>query len=162
QGTVVYLVLEGHEGFADRRDAFQARHMQPGEKIPAFKLCGAPLDLIRDHKQLIADIKAQCPHPAVIVIDTLNRSLVGSESSDEDMANYLRAADAIGLAFDCLVVIIHHCGHSENRPRGHSSLIGAADVMISVKKDAAGNVVTTVDMAKDMADGATLLSRLEV
>jgi RecA-family ATPase len=35
-------------------------------------------------------------------------SLVGSESKDVDMAAYVRAADAIRDAFDCVVIIIHH------------------------------------------------------
>jgi hypothetical protein len=39
------------------------------------------------------------------VLDTLNRSLAGSESDDEDMAAYVKAADAIREAFGCAVVI---------------------------------------------------------
>jgi hypothetical protein len=34
--------------------------------------------------------------PVAICIDTLNRSFTGSESSDEDMTAYLKAADAVG------------------------------------------------------------------
>ena len=29
--------------------------------------------------------------PAAVIIDTLNRSLAGSESSDEDMAAYIKS-----------------------------------------------------------------------
>jgi len=65
-------------------------------------------------------------------------------------------------AFGCLVVIIHHCGVDETRPRGHTSQTGAADVQISVKKDAVTKIVTaTVELAKDMPEGATFASRLE-
>src|SRR5258708_31757393 len=85
----------------------------------------------------------------------MNRSLAGSENKDVDMAAYIRAADALQKAFNCLVVIIHHCGIDESRPRGHSSQTGAVDVQISVKKDAAGIMTTTVELAKDMAEGAT-------
>jgi hypothetical protein len=86
----------------------------------------------------------------------LNRSLAGSESKDEDMAAYLQAAAALQEAFDCLVVIVHHCGTDDSRPRGHTSQTGAADVQISVRKDAERNVVVTVDFAKDMPEGTTL------
>jgi choline dehydrogenase-like flavoprotein len=49
-------------------------------------------DLIADHKQLIAEITGQSSErPALVVIDTLNRSLAGSENSDKDMAAYIRA-----------------------------------------------------------------------
>jgi hypothetical protein len=162
QNEVAYLALEGQEGFGDRRDAFYKHHLEPGETVPLFKFLGTTLDLVKDHTQLIADIKAQSAKPGCVVIDTMNRSLNGSESSDEDMSAYLRAADAIQHAFNCVVIIIHHCGHDQSRPRGHSSQIGAADVQISVKKDAAGIITSTVELAKDMAEGATFASKLEV
>jgi hypothetical protein len=161
QCEVVYLALEGQSGFGNRAEAFRQCHLQQGEKVPAFKLSGASLDLIKDHPQLIDDIRRQSVKPGCVVIDTMNRSLVGSENEAEDMAAYLRAADAITQAFDCLVVIIHHCGIDGSRPRGHTSQTGAADVQIAVQK-AAGNVVATVEFAKDMAEGTTFASRLEV
>jgi hypothetical protein len=34
------------------------------------------------------------------------------------------------------VVIVHHCGIEGTRPRGHSSLTGAADAQLAVKRDA--------------------------
>jgi hypothetical protein len=162
QNEIVYLALEGQAGFVNRRDAFYQECLSPGETVPAFKLCGATLDLIKDRQQLIADIRRQSSSPGCIIIDTMNRSLAGSENKDVDMAAYIRAADALQKAFNCLVVIIHHCGIDESRPRGHSSQTGAVDVQISVKKDASGIMTTTVELAKDMAEGATLQSRLKV
>ena len=99
--------------------------------------------------------------PVVVVIDTLNRSLAGSESDDKDMAAYIRAADAIRHAFGCVVIIVHHCGVDATRPRGHTSLIGAVDAQLAVKRDAAENIVVTVERMKDGPEGETLVSRLE-
>jgi hypothetical protein len=160
-GPIVYCVLEGRDGFARRIEAFRLTH--PKSKGAPFYLMHTPLDLIRDQKALIASISAQMPegvNPAAVAIDTLNRSLVGSESSDEDMANYVRAADAINAAFDCVVPVIHHCGHNADRPRGHSSLLGAADVLIAVKRDGADNIVATVEASKDGPLGMEIVSRL--
>jgi hypothetical protein len=162
QGEVAYLALEGQAGFAKRRDAFRKSFLESDQKVPLFKLCGATLDLIKDHKKLIVDIKEQSAKPAIVVIDTLNRSLVGSESSDEDMAAYLKAANAIEAAFACLVVVIHHCGVNESRPRGHSSMTGAADVQIKVTKDDDGVISAVLELAKDLEEGATFPSRLKV
>jgi hypothetical protein len=162
QNEVAYLALEGQEGYPRRRDAFYGHYLEPGETVPLFNFCGVSLDLINDHQQLIADIRAQAPNVGCVTIDTLNRSLNGSESSDEDMAAYLKAADAIKDEFNCVVIIIHHCGHNGERPRGHSSLIGAADMQIAIKKDDAGIVAATVELAKDMPEGVTINSRLEV
>lgn len=165
QGNVIYLALEGQDGFADRVDAFRLRRFDDGRGVvPGFYLVKERTDLIRDNAELIRCIRSQCTvgKPAVVVIDTMNRSLVGSESKDEDMAAYIKAADAIKEAFECAVIVIHHCGINESRPRGHTSLTGAADVQISVKKGSTGNIVATVECAKDMAEGTVIGSRLEV
>jgi len=163
QGPVVYCALEGVSGFKNRIAA--SRKTYPESKGAPMSLMFTPLDLVKDRKALIESIRAQLPegvNPAVVTLDTLNRSLVGSESKDEDMAAYVRAADAVRDAFDCLVVIIHHCGHSADRPRGHSSLLGAADVLIAVKRDDANNIVATVENSKDGPAGLEIVSRLVV
>jgi hypothetical protein len=77
------------------------------------------------------------------------------------MGRYIKAADALRDAFDCLIVIVHHSGHEGQRPRGHSSLLGALDVLISVKRSEDQLVVAEVEMAKDDESGATFVSKLD-
>jgi hypothetical protein len=162
QGGVVYLALEGGHGFQGRAEAFRLGHPELGGDPPFF-LVTAAVNLIADHAALIDSIKAQHKGgaPAAVVIDTLNRSLVGSESKDVDMANYIRAADAIREAFGCVVVIIHHSGIEQGRPRGHTSLTGAVDAQIKVERDEADNILATVEWMKDGPEGAVVVSRLE-
>jgi RecA-family ATPase len=149
RGLVVYCALEGVSGFRNRVEAFRQYRLGKSDQ-PSFSLMSGSLRLVSDQRAFIHSICDQIGEekPAAICIDTLNRSLEGSESSDEDMANYIRAADALREAFDCLVVIIHHCGHNGERPRGHSSLIGAVDVQIAVR-NTAGTIVAKVELAKD-------------
>jgi AAA domain len=162
QGPVTYICLEGTRGFRKRKTAFENANLTGGED-PPFYLISDPLALVKDVKTLIGDIKQQAGEdiPSIVCIDTLNRSLVGSENNDQDMAAYVRAADAIRDAFDCLVVIVHHCGHEAQRPRGHSSLIGALDVQIAVSRDTEGNIVSQLELAKDGEPGLVFVSRLE-
>jgi len=162
-GPVVYCILEGQQGFRRRNKAFLLEKMANNDANPPFFLMETPISLARDHKHFIADIRRQigAPGPAVICLDTLNRSIDGSESDDRDMAAYIRAADAIHKAFNCLVVIIHHCGHEAKRPRGHSSLMGALDVQISIKRDTEGNIVAEVELGKDVETGLQFVSRLK-
>src|SRR5262249_35997842 len=129
---------------------------------PPFYLMAASLSFVADHEAMIRDIRKQLGFrlPVAICLDTLNRSLAGSESSDEDMAAYIRAADAVRDAFDCLVLIVHHCGHDGNRPRGHSSLIGALDVQIAVSRHASGNIIAELELSKDGEVGLQFVSRL--
>lgn len=159
QGSVVYLALEGGQGFRARVAAFRLIHRVNNAD---FSMITVRTDLIADHAVLVADIRAQQAAPALVVVDTLNRSLSGSENEPKDMAAYVRATDAIREAFGCAVLVIHHCGVDGTRPRGHTSLTGAADAQLNVKRDAANNIVLTVEWMKDGPEGDTIVSTLQV
>jgi AAA domain len=90
----------------------------------------------------------------MVVLDTLNRSFVGSESKDEDMASYIRAAEVIRNQWDCIVVIVHHCGHDTSRPRGHSGLTAAVDAQIAITREEGSDIiVATVEFMRDGPEG---------
>jgi hypothetical protein len=157
-GPVVYCAFEGGDG-----EAFRQRQLAEGAAGVPFYLVATRIDLIKEHPQLIRDIRTQLgmEKPVAVVLDTLNRSLNGSESNDADMAGYIKAADAIREAFDCVVIIVHHCGVEGTRPRGHTSLPGAVDAQLAVKRDDADNVIVTVELMKDGPQGDVICSRLE-
>ncbi len=162
-GTVIYCAFEGQTGIEARCAAFRKKFLADHQEPVPFYLEPVTLDLVKDAPELIRLIRRTLGNeqPAVIVLDTLNRSLRGSESSDEDMSAYIRAADSLREAFDCAVIIVHHCGIDGTRPRGHTSLTGAVDAQLSVRRDAAGSIVMTVEYMKDGAPGDTIVSRLE-
>jgi hypothetical protein len=162
QGVVVYCALEGCTAFKNRVEAFRHEKLADNASAVPFSLMASPMQLVADHPALIASIRGNAPVPAAVVIDTLNRSLTGSESSDENMSAYVLAADAVRDAFNCAVVIVHHCGHEGTRPRGHSSLMGALDAQVAVKRDTSDNIIATVELMKDGAQGDEFASRLEV
>jgi hypothetical protein len=162
-GTVVYCAFEGQTGIEARCAAFRKKYLTDHRDPVPFFLEPVTLDLVNDGPELIRVIRLTLGdvNPAVIVLDTLNRSLRGSESSDVDMSAYIRAADSLRETFDCAVIIVHHCGIDGTRPRGHTSLTGAADAQLSVSRDAGGGIVMTVEYLKDGAPGDTIVSRLE-
>ena len=95
------------------------------------------------------------------MLDTLNKSLFGSENKDVDMGAYVRAAEAIRDAFGCVVIIVHHCGYDDTRPRGHSSLPGAVDAQLAVTRTE--EIVTvTVEMMRDGPEDTQVVSAAEV
>ncbi len=164
QGPVIYVACEGEQGLSARIEAFRQEKLQEtGTGIPFF-LVTTRLDLAAEAVQLVQDIQAQVgsTEPVAIVVDTLNRSLAGSESKDEDMAAYVAGADHLRAAFGAAVILIHHCGINDARPRGHSSLTGAADAQLAVKRDTAGQVVLAVEWMKDGPEGDVLTSRLKI
>jgi hypothetical protein len=160
--ATVYIAAEGQSGQGARIEAWRRHHGHDG---PApFYLIPDRLDLAAEGAVLIADIRAQLGPiiPGVVVLDTLNRTLAGSERDDEVMGAYIKAADAIKAAFSCLVVIVHHSGIEAGRPRGHTSLTGAADCQIQVKRDQEGIITALVEWMKDGPEGFEAHSRLEV
>lgn len=152
QGPVVYMALEGGSGFKTRVVAFKQHHRIADAP---FKLIIRSANLPVEHADLIEDIAEQYPRPAVVVIDTLNRSIGGDENNSKDMNAFIGAADAVREAFDCLVIVVHHCGHEGTRPRGHSSLAGAADAQLKVVRSGMFATVTA-EFMKDGAEGASV------
>jgi AAA domain-containing protein len=164
QGIVVYVVAEGERGIKARAEAFrQKRLAEQSDADPPFYVLPTRLDLVGDIDELVSDIKAQLPAPktcAAIVVDTLNRTLRGSESKDEDMSAYRDAADRLREDFRAAVVIVHHCGIDGTRPRGHTSLTGAADAQLSTQRNDDNLVVVKLEYMKDGPEGAVLTSKL--
>ena len=161
QCPVVYLGLEGGHGFGGRADAWRQRYLADLNGDVPFYLLNVSLDLVADCAKLIEAVRAQVARPGIVVVDTLNRALKGDENKPEDMARFIRAADAIREVLNCAVIVIHHCGHEGTRPRGHSSLHGADDALIAIERDASDNVVARVESMRDGPSGAVIVSRLE-
>ena len=140
------------------------QHGNGGEQNVPFYLIRQPFDLIADHQILIAAIRDELGKaaPAVIVIDTLNRAMGGGdENKSDDMGKFIKALGAVQAAFDCLILVVHHCGIVGTRPRGHTSLAGADDVQIRIERDKDGAIKATVEHAKDFEAGAVLASKLD-
>jgi hypothetical protein len=74
------------------------------------------------------------------------------------MSTYVKAADKLRERFRCAVIIIHHCGINDKRPRGHTSLTAAADAQIAVTR--AGQVKATVEFMKDGEEDTEIYSKL--
>jgi AAA domain len=162
QGAVVYCAFEGGHGYKKRIEALRRHYaIVEGIPVPLYVMAGQA-NLVREHATLVRDITEQMAGevPVAVVLDTLNKSIEGSESKDIDMGNYVRAAEAIRDAFKCVVIVVHHCGLDETRPRGHTSLPGAVDAQLAVVRE--GDVaIVTVEMMRDGPEDTVVLSRVE-
>lgn len=98
----------------------------------------------------------------VVVVDTLNRALAGGdENGPKDMGAFIANTTHLIHETGAHVLVIHHGTKSEHStPRGHSSLIGAADLVVEVTrvKDGAGPLLGSamVTAAKDDPDGVAM------
>jgi hypothetical protein len=163
QGAVVYCAFEGAHGYKKRVEALRRHYDLPADATVPLYVMPGQANLIAEHARLIAEISEQlgAVRPVAVVLDTLNKSLFGSENKDVDMSAYVRAAEAIRDAFGCVVIVIHHCGYDDSRPRGHSSLPGAVDAQLAVTR--AGEIITvTVEMMRDGPEDAQVVSAVKV
>jgi AAA domain len=162
-GPVIYCAFEGAHGYNKRAEALRRHHKVPdSEEVPLYLVPGRA-NMIKEYPLLIAAVREQLAGeiPRTIVLDTLNKSLVGSESKDVDMAAYIVAAEALRDAFDCVVIVVHHCGYDETHPRGHTSLTGAVDAEFEVVRE--GMLVTLKNVTmRDGPEGFEIRSAAEV
>ena len=81
QGPAVYCCFEGQSGIKARVEAFRQHFLQEQANDVPFYLQPVTIDLVKEHVELINAIRAALgkTNPVVIVLDTLNRSLAGSE-----------------------------------------------------------------------------------
>jgi hypothetical protein len=162
-GAVIYCAFEGAHGYKKRAEALRRYHEVPDDvEVPLYLVPGRA-NMIKEHPLLISAVREQLMGelPRVIVLDTLNKSLVGSESKDVDMSAYIVAAEALRDAFDCVVIIIHHCGYDESHPRGHTSLTGAVDAEFEVVREGMLVTIKNVTM-RDGPEGFEIRSQAEI
>ena len=163
QGPVIYCAFEGAHGYKKRAEALRRHHKIPAEESVPLYLVPGRANMIKEYPLLISAVREQLygTAPRMVVLDTLNKSLVGSENKDIDMAAYIVAAEALRDAFDCVVTIIHHCGYDETHPRGHTSLAGAVDAEFEVVREGMLVTVKNVTM-RDGPEGFEIRSQAEI
>lgn len=159
---VVYVVLEGEAGMAQRAQAYRKRHGDDAGKRMRFVT--APFRLLGEGNALALcrAILESCGRRAIVVIDTLNQSTPGSdENSSQDMGEAIAMCKEMQLALGGLVLLVHHTGKDASRGlRGHSSLHAALDAAIEVSRRE-DERSWKVAKAKDGADGISHAFKLE-
>jgi hypothetical protein len=168
-GTIVYIMGEGGAGLRYRRDALTAEYGLPPD-VP-IHFIRAQLDLrskTGDGKALVEAIHGQGLQPSLVVIDTLARAFAGgNENASEDMGAFITQVGAVQEALKCGILVVHHSGKDDARGmRGHSSLFGAVDAELEVKKqsgdDSADRYGTlAVSKQKDGEDGVVFGFRMK-
>jgi hypothetical protein len=161
---VAYVAAEG--ALRNRLAAYLEYHTLTARDVPRFRALESSVNLLDPDAGDVAELSSAIGHltgelgsVGVVVIDTLNRAMPGgNENAPEDMGRMVAAAQAIAEDHDCLVLFIHHSGKDETKgSRGHSSLKGAVDLELSVRRD--GDVRTlAVEKLRDGIDQAVLLT----
>jgi len=156
---VVYLALEGGNGFRNRVLALKRRF---GESDGFFPM-RQPLNFLEDAeavRDLIAGLRAL--KADVLVVDTVTRALPGGGMNDgQDFSKLVGIMDGIRNETGVCAVLVHHAGAS-GRMMGSTVLPGALDVLARVQHDEVTGVRTLkVEDARDDETGREIAYRIE-
>lgn len=158
QGVVLYIAAEAPESVKRRIWAWKAHYGVEHLPVLIVQSC---VDLLQGDTEaivkLVTDVAQVRGRMALVVVDTLARSMVGNENSPEDMGAFVAACAAIREAANTHVLVVHHCGKDTARgARGHSCLRAATDVELEVE---AGSIRLT--KSRDEASNGVFGFRLE-
>ncbi len=156
-GPVVYTAAEGGSGVMRRIKAWHKHRKMEWQDAPLY-VCPFPMLLgkSRHASMFVEAIDKLKVVPALVVIDTMSQTFPGDENSAQEVAEYLRTVGSlIRSRFNCVVLIVHHSGHSATeRPRGSSAILANVDFMYGVFRDE-GEHIATMECAK-VKDGDKL------
>lgn len=150
-GPVVYLAGEGHYGLKARVAAWVHEH---GTEVDDIFVSTSACDLNTDegYSKVVREVRNYDTQPVLIVVDTLNRFLLGDENKADDARSMIDRCGRLMQEFGCSVLIVHHTGvNSDNkdRARGSSAWRGAMDIEIKVETSAGGQLLVTQTKSKD-------------
>jgi hypothetical protein len=146
------VVIIAGEGFAGMQRRLKALEEKYNMKAPeSLFISQQPAQLLDNaNAQLVANsIKAICPNPGLVIIDTLHRNMDGDENSSQDIGKFINNLDMYMKPLGAAILVVHHSGHgNKERSRGSSSIRAAMDGEFSaLKKDK--NITLTCHKAKD-------------
>jgi KaiC/GvpD/RAD55 family RecA-like ATPase len=151
QGVVVYVAAEAPDSVKRRLWAWKQRH---GVGSLPVLVVQSTVDLLDGDADELAGLVEQVARDhghgrvALVVVDTLARSMAGNENAPDDMGRFVAACATIReAAGGTHVLVVHHSGKDAARgARGHSCLRAATDTELEVTKageDGTGCVAVT-------------------
>ncbi len=143
---VAYIACEGGVGVRARIEAMKKDDPTLAELDLPFVLIAQEVRLRGQENDLRAlsasldevqrKLEGEGNRLGLIIVDTLARAGNGAdENSSADMGDLIRSFDVLVRRYEAAVVVVHHSGKNlDLGPRGHSSLKGACDAVLEVRR----------------------------
>lgn len=170
RGGVIYQAGESATGVRRRRFPAYRQHYDVAREPLDVVLLERPVDFYSSDEQVDQFID-ECKYWAsrfndplkLIVIDTFNKATPGANENDgKDMGMVLARCDRVRVATGAHVMLVHHLNAGGTKARGHTSLFGNVENVITVRKvpdakDASNRLVRewVLSKCKDGEDGLT-------
>jgi KaiC/GvpD/RAD55 family RecA-like ATPase len=163
RGPVLYIGAEGGTGVSKRAKAWlldrgvKSRDAKVMWLLESLPIHGDSADVDRVMDRLTEEVNI---HPSLVIIDTLARCFDGDENQQEDMGRFVAGADRFRTEFDATVIVVHHTRLDGERERGNTAFRGAADTMMSMKREK-GHLWLTCNKQKDSEEFAAIELKLK-
>lgn len=134
--NVLYAFGEGAPGIEDRVMAWEkANNISVSGNV--YFLTTTPKLIDKGEiDELCKAIDMLDKGPSLIVIDTLSRAIAGSEeNSAKEMSVVIEACGLLQKKYKAAILLVHHSSKESDNSRGSSTIEGAANTMIYVKKN---------------------------
>jgi hypothetical protein len=157
-GKVLYLAAEG--GAVQVRDRalriIERRKLDSAALDGNWILVDSPVKLdvrksVDDWLEQNKDFGPFC----LIIVDTLARCMAGDENQTADMNTAIDGCDYIRRIVGCDLILLHHQGWKDQRPRGAIALFAALDGLMRFERDKEMAGLTKV-IVEELRDGAPL------
>jgi hypothetical protein len=152
-GPVVYVAGEGVGGFKKRVKAWHQHHGIAADHETPFRLLPVAPNMLSKEQidKLVLTITRKANGARLIVIDTLARAAAGADENDaKEMGLFVSACDFLRDETGAAILLVHHSGKDEDRGlRGSSSLNGAADCVLHLKRQGEDMITLLNEKQKD-------------
>jgi len=141
---------EGGSGIGPRFKAWQvANGDYPEHSVLTVR---EPVQLHKpgDTDLLMRLVNSSGIRPRLVVFDTLAKCFAGGEeNSAKEVGLWVDGAFPLQKEYGATVLVLHHLTKHTNEVRGSSSLKGAADAILRLRKNAAGIITVDCEKQKD-------------
>jgi hypothetical protein len=162
-GPVVYFAPEAPASVVMRAKAAAARKFND-RRLPFYISPGTPelggdITSAMDTERILATVRVveteEGEPVKLVLIDTLASSLGNGDENGEGMIRLVAAAKHIATRAGCGVMLIHHPSKGDsNGLRGHGSLAGACDTILTIATSEISGIRTaTLIKSRDSATG---------
>jgi hypothetical protein len=151
RGPVLYVVAEGGRGFRSRIMAWRQNHHHEQTDLDLHFVV-EPVNLFNpedvSHLLRAADLLSE--PPALVVFDTLARSMVGGDdNSSQDVGLVVDRAARVTRETGASSMLVHHAKKDSDVERGSTALRGGVDTLCLVREDEEAGRVLSCEKQKD-------------
>lgn len=166
-GPVLYVASEAPGSVKIRARVLVSEKFADKPGLPLYIVTAAPalgdeMEHVAECARLLATVKAiqseEGETVRLVVIDTLASVLGGGEENSNGMLLVAKCAKYLATNTEAAVLLIHHPNKGDATSlRGHSSLSGAVDTIISIASDENTGIRTaTLTKSRDSAAGVQI------